>query len=392
MNATDKIDKLIKNLKTTASPELDRRIDTLLERSKQSQTRSLNTWRKIMKNPITKFTAAAIIILAVLIGVYQITGSIDGSGVAWADVIRPVLKAVSVEYDAVIDETGDDPQRFHDVVVGPRIHRSYAEGPVQKAIIDTETKTLFLLVPSEKTAVTIYFRNLPEKLNPMSQVQNILLELQDDPGFEVQETGPETIDGQAAVGFWATHPQKELMIWADPVTSIPIRIDIKDVLAEDVICRNFQFNSQVSQSLMEMEVPQGFVHEKHMLDLAGLPEANLIEGLRFYAKLNDGLFPEDVSVLHCIQPDKDIQDRIETLTPHDQEALQILMQTIRQFLLLQYYRGPGQWHWIGTGVELGDANTPIYWYQSVDSSTYRVIYGDLHVEDATENELPKAGN
>lgn len=388
MNPDEKLEQLIRESGMQTRPEWleATKADMLntFQRAGETEAPTESIWRHIMRNRMTRTAAAAVLIAAVWIGITLID---YGNGIAWADVIRPVLEAVTVEYDAVVDEGSGNPQRLHDVVVGPRIHRSYAEGPVQGAIIDTEAETLFVLVPSEKTAVTIYLKNLPEKLNPMSRVRDILLELQDDPDFEVQETGAETVDGRSAVGFLATHPQKELKIWADPATAFPIRIDIKEALAEDVICRNFQFDSEVPQSLMEMEVPQGYVHEKHMLDLAGLPEAELIEGLRFYAQVNDGVFPEDVSVLHCIQPDEDIQRRIETLTPYDQAALQVLMRMIRQFLLLQYYQGPGQWHWIGAGVQLGDANTPIYWYQPVDSLTYRVIYGDLHVEDAAEDEL-----
>ncbi len=39
-----------------------------------------------MKSPITKLAAAAVIIIAVLIGINQFGGSIDGASVAWADV------------------------------------------------------------------------------------------------------------------------------------------------------------------------------------------------------------------------------------------------------------------------------------------------------------------
>ncbi|MHC5061627.1 MAG: hypothetical protein ACYTFK_11165 [Planctomycetota bacterium] len=43
-----------------------------------------------MTNKITKFTAAAVIIIAVLIGANQFSGSIDLSSVAWADVVTRV--------------------------------------------------------------------------------------------------------------------------------------------------------------------------------------------------------------------------------------------------------------------------------------------------------------
>ncbi|MHC4385409.1 MAG: hypothetical protein ACYSUG_00280, partial [Planctomycetota bacterium] len=89
MRPTEKIDNLIKNtLKDTASPELDQRINTLIAQSKQTQARPLNRWSITMKYPITKFAAAAVIIIAILTGIYQLTGSIDGASVAWADVVK----------------------------------------------------------------------------------------------------------------------------------------------------------------------------------------------------------------------------------------------------------------------------------------------------------------
>ncbi|MHC5059683.1 MAG: hypothetical protein ACYTFK_01170 [Planctomycetota bacterium] len=57
---------------------------------KQSASSKPNIWRIIMKNKITKLATAAIIIIAVLAGMYNFTGSIDGSGVAWAELVQQV--------------------------------------------------------------------------------------------------------------------------------------------------------------------------------------------------------------------------------------------------------------------------------------------------------------
>ncbi len=47
-------------------------------------------WSFIMNSKITKFAAAALIIVAVLIGINQFGGSIDGASVAWAEVVTRV--------------------------------------------------------------------------------------------------------------------------------------------------------------------------------------------------------------------------------------------------------------------------------------------------------------
>lgn len=51
--------------------------------------------------------------------------------------------------------------------------------------------------------------------------------------------------------------------------------------------------------------------------------------------------------------------------------------------------GGTNWHYAGSGVKLGDASKPIFWYQPQGSQTYRVIYGDLSAKDVAPENLPK---
>jgi hypothetical protein len=57
-------------------------------------------------------------------------------------------------------------------------------------------------------------------------------------------------------------------------------------------------------------------------------------------------------------------------------------------VFLRFFKGQGQWHYKGAGVELGDASAPIFWYQPQDSENFRVIYGDLSVEEVPPEDLP----
>ncbi|MHC4629082.1 MAG: hypothetical protein ACYTDV_19055, partial [Planctomycetota bacterium] len=63
MRETFKIDKLIKDLRTKADPDLDRRIDDLIERDEEIQPEPLSIWRTIMKSRKAQFTAAAVAVL-----------------------------------------------------------------------------------------------------------------------------------------------------------------------------------------------------------------------------------------------------------------------------------------------------------------------------------------
>ena len=55
-------------------------------------------WRIIMKSRITKVAAAAVIIIAVIIGAYNLGGSIDGASVAWGQVVQRVESIPTATY------------------------------------------------------------------------------------------------------------------------------------------------------------------------------------------------------------------------------------------------------------------------------------------------------
>ena len=60
--------------------------------AEQSETESRPLWRTIMKSPITKLAAAAVIILAVLVGIHQLGNSVDVTTVALANVVENINK------------------------------------------------------------------------------------------------------------------------------------------------------------------------------------------------------------------------------------------------------------------------------------------------------------
>ena len=79
------------------SKALNDALELQQNRNKQ-RTPDTHTWRIIMQSRMTKFTAAAVIIIAVLTGIYQITGSIDGASVAWADVVKRIADVDYLHY------------------------------------------------------------------------------------------------------------------------------------------------------------------------------------------------------------------------------------------------------------------------------------------------------
>ncbi len=116
-------------LRVTTSSDLDERVlsnvmETLDElEKKESAAIEPNIWRLIMKSRTAKLTAAAVIAMAVILGILEFAGVPGGSSVAWADVVEPLLNARTAILDIVVGSDGNQGV-IHDEIMGSRIRRS----------------------------------------------------------------------------------------------------------------------------------------------------------------------------------------------------------------------------------------------------------------------------
>ena len=110
MNPAENIEKLIKKFcqakksSITTSYQMDKKVlcDALAEYTKSNKASSAdikpNIWRIIMKSKMTKFAVAAAIIIAVLIGINQFGGTIDGTSVAWGEIVKRIANVDYLHY------------------------------------------------------------------------------------------------------------------------------------------------------------------------------------------------------------------------------------------------------------------------------------------------------
>jgi hypothetical protein len=92
MKSADKIKKFFKNAAINTNPKMDEAVlnKVFIAHKKITNTKSAtikpNIRRTIMKNPITKLAAAVVIITAIMLGMYALTGSVDGTSITMAQV------------------------------------------------------------------------------------------------------------------------------------------------------------------------------------------------------------------------------------------------------------------------------------------------------------------
>ena len=210
-----------------------------------------------MKSRIAKLAAAAVIIIAVLIGIHQFGGSIDGTSVAFANVMQNIQNARTLTYRNVITRANGDTQVVKTMVLEPHLMRvELPDGRVwildhgqgKTLVLDSKNKQAVMSSTSQKT-LDLYdtfrsFRNVPD--------------------FSVSRIRQRTVDGVQVVGFQLTRENDDnvIIVWANPQTSLPIRIEqtVKDKNGQVIksVTTNIIFDAELDQSLFRLVVPEGY--------------------------------------------------------------------------------------------------------------------------------------
>ncbi len=352
-------------------------------------------WRSLMKNKMIKIGTVAVLAIAALV-VFQFVGNPVGPNLTFAQVIEPILKAHTAAYDIVFGPDDGNKPVIHDLVMGSRIRRRVADYRAV-SIIDLENRRTLVLdeaymearyMVKEMPSSQNFPKGMASGRNYLEELKNTILRLKDMPDYTVEELGRKQLDGREVVGFFASHPMIEMTIWADVDTGLPVHIE-HNVGTMHVTYKNMEFDLPMEKEMFSMEVPAGYtVQEPVTMDLQAT-EDNFIKGLRLIAeKLNYGRFPDDVSYDNFSEWMLDGFEPSQFNAMSKEEVLAIGQELVEYIYFTVFFPGEGEWTYRGKGVRLGETETPIFWYRPKGSETYRVIYGDLHVEDVYPENLP----
>jgi len=353
--------------------------------------------RTIMKSPVTKLAVAAVIIIAVLIGILQLGGSTP----AFADVVRPLLTARTATYKMTVDMEGEPAQTIEGMFMEPsRMRQVMPGGNIQ--IIDMPQGQMTTLMPTEKKAMIIEMENMPEhqqgQINMFHAIRKLIQETEDESAAFI---GKQKIDGVNAIGYHVGERNMGMTIWADAKTLLPIRIEhsMGEMMGMEatVIMSDFIFDVELDESLFE--VPEGYDVHTMQID-ASLPgEEDFIQTLRLWSEATDGKFPSELNMKATAEFLKAFTDKTELKfekdktpdlsDPQFQEFMEILTKINRGIMFAHTLPEDADWHYTGKDVKFGDAETAIFWYRPKGSETYRVIYGDLSVKDVAPGNLPE---
>jgi outer membrane lipoprotein-sorting protein len=393
-------------------------------------TRSLTTWRWIMRSPVSRVAAAAILVLAM--GGVAVWFHAGGTTPAFADYVKPILEAKTVKYKMTAkmtslsadmkllpaemqkDLTKKAALTVHVTLMAtPDGYRSRNESQQQNGSKKVEITFLdkgqgkkLTLDPAKKQATIQTFANVSkdkkrthDEQDPMAQFRSLLLDTKDKPGIKRESLGEKEIDGRRVVGFRLSgrgvaemQVESVMTLWGDPKTGSPVRIETTMPTAPGVTITmsDFEFNVAIDESLLSLEPPPGYeVVQGPAIDFSPKEEKDLIDALRYYtalsggpfpALLDDALFSQKATTMKWTssyreKPNLSLAKRQAELSA-GQEKIH------RGLAFIQLLPPDADAHYAGRGVSLGAADKPIFWYRPQGAKQYRVVYGDLSIHDA----------
>ena len=384
----------------------------------------------IMKSKITKFAAAAAVVIVVLAVLPFL--SKDGSGVVLADVLERIEQTQAFMYKMNMRITASmgenmpaiDMDMETTTIISNDFGMKTEMTTVDPNTGEKRTHTCYI-IPDEKIAVTL----MPDKkkymqiefdddwLAKMKQQNNDPREMiKQMMGCEYTELGRSVIDGVEVEGFQTTDPayfggtveEGTFTLWVDVETWLPVRSEIDfskgDQMQVHCVVSEYNWDLPVTADDFKPVIPDDFEPMATGIQMPKISEEGLIEGLRLFAELS-GTYPKKLSMMELAQEtmalasSQALRDRVEKLKEEMTQAgeldkdefmmksTQITMpvQSLGMFYmtLVQDKKDPAYY---GESVGPGDADAVLLRWK-VSEGHYRVIFGDLTAEDVSAERL-----
>jgi len=284
MNSTEKIKKLFAKSDVTVNSKVDDRIisNALTALDKSEETTPVSTERSIrrmiMTSTITKLAVAALIIIAVFVGMHQFGGSLDGTSVAFAlEHAVEVLK--HVENKHMVMRTIEPPNRYEFWTRysedGRAIWRRI-ESPGERLMVFADG-VMYNYAPvydsndrivKEDSRVSIRSKDIID--DPPGYVEQMATKVAEEGGIITTEYRTDEENGKKVIVATITlkdvrlKPGKvgdvEAEIIFDAETKLPIRAreyHIENGQNELKARYEFSYNEKLADDLFTFEIPEG---------------------------------------------------------------------------------------------------------------------------------------
>jgi hypothetical protein len=306
MKSSEQIEKIVGSARAKAGRITDERILTdageALTHSTHNQPQAVRPgptlWRIIMESKVTRYSGAAVIVLAAALVLLSPFGTSDNGGIVWAEVAEKVseMRTLVHKERRIGWEIGQEKTLGEGEVVryvseehGIAEHQYDNKGTLMfRAYLLKETKQFIIVFPAEKKYLKVpltedIFNRLTRMLSPRGLIEYYT-------SGRYTELGRTKFDNFDVEGFEITDPNvlfpipeplrsmvpaKDLVgrIWIDVETSLPVRTEIEFDTGRGLLtgfkklhCEfkayDLQWNAELPDGIFDPHIPEAYTEIK----------------------------------------------------------------------------------------------------------------------------------
>ena len=399
-------------LKTETLPRINKpRVNEA--KAKKEQVRDVISLRRVFMNArIMKWAAAAVIIVGLGMGINIFFN--QGAALAWEEVFSKVEQVNSViyrmrvsMYGIALAPSGNVETESHvkfSTDYGMQLD-SYTEGELTAhtyALLPEES--IVAVIPKAKKFMMIKFT--PEIFAKMRKENGDPKRMINDfTKYEHVELGRKTIDGVEVEGIESRDPHfaegilgdVTARLWVEVETGWPYKMTIEvrgddEELQMSMVMDNYQWGAQLEADEFAAVIPADY-EELANVDLADLETGEaVVDGLGMFAELSGGRYPSDLTTATLVQELTELLDaKKQEGTLPDKPEKEMINGVMNLNMIGPFFGGLGaedrEPMYYGDTVTAVDFDKVLFRWKLEDEDNYRVIFGDLRIEDVDAKRL-----
>jgi len=270
MKSPEDIEKQLADTHIRPRPELRRRVlenafSVQAEGQHPTAAPSGSLWRHMMNSKMTRYAAAAVILLAALLTIQQLGGSLDGASVAWAQVVEQMNHYTRYKCRQRVErEEGPDipTMIIYHLNLSQR-RQEVEDGTIHVIDMRSEDPITLELDPAQKKAVLTRLIGFGPKQDP-----DIIDMVKRFDQASTERLGTKEQDGKTLYGFhYAPNEYNDFTVWVDPETKLPVEIELKHpTVKQTLLMDQFEFDFDLDASAFSTEAPEGYEVETIVRD------------------------------------------------------------------------------------------------------------------------------
>ena len=301
--------------------KLEQNLLTVLDKQSQHKSQALVIWRIIMRNRIIKYTAAAGIVLVIIIGIIELAKPV-GASIAFATAMDNIKKARTFSCMEIFEVGYQDGKKEGKYLLKQKWmfkepdkerHESLTSPWTrfigETTIMDYGKRQMLQFRPVDKTAefhdmssdYEIDDKTGEVRLTQLdTSLRDRLLELRTG---AVEDHGNVELEGRTVRKLQSHKDTRTTTVWVNPKTNLPLQIEHKwaNQNRSPIIFTSIQIDTELRDDLFSLEPPKGYTLR---MEKSAWPDDKARIGAKImrlglwcwvYAGNNDDQFPDHLT-------------------------------------------------------------------------------------------------